>query len=64
MADGRNAILYDKQPLLQDHRKLVLHLVDDKYNPILGAGGPKKILKDLDKYNAELPQMKLIGYVD
>jgi len=63
--DNRVVIVYDKQPLAKEKGKIILNLVDEKYNLIKGEDGkPKVIIKDIHIYNEEMQVATLIGYVD
>ena len=67
LPDKRLVIVYNNQPLLPKHGKVVLHLIDKNHNLIKDeAGKPKTIIKTLDAYNLENQENvnKLIGYVD
>lgn len=63
--DNRVVIVYYKQPLAKEKGKIILNLVDEKYNLIKGEDGkPKVIIKDIHIYNEEMQVATLIGYVD
>ncbi len=65
LPDGRTVIVYDNQPLAEVKGKILLNLVDDKYNLIKNEDGkPKVIIKDISDYNEEMQAATLIGYVD
>lgn len=64
MADGRVVIIYDRQPLLKEKGKVVVHLVDDRYNPIEENGRKKTLLFDIAIYNELIPTWKAMGKVD
>ena len=65
MADGLRCIVYDKQPLLDLKGKVLLHLVDEKFKPILSdLGTPKRKILDVAVYNEEMLASTVIGYVD
>ena len=65
LSDNRMVIVYDKQPLAKERGKIILNLVDEKYNPIKGEDGKSKIIfKDIHIYNEEMQAATLIGYVD
>lgn len=65
LPDDRIVIIYNKQPLAKDKGKIILNLVDEKYNLIKGEDGkPKVIIKDIAIYNEEMQAATLIGYVD
>jgi len=65
LPDDRVCIVYEAQPLIAEYSKVVLHLVDDSYNIIIGANGrPKLLMKDVSVYNEEMQAATLIGYVD
>lgn len=64
LPDGRTVIVYDKQPLLKAKGKVVLHVVDEKFEHVMGDNGPKTILKDVHVYNEEMVAAKHLGFVD
>lgn len=65
LPDNRMVIVYYKQPLAKEKGKIILNLVDEKYNLIKGEDGkPKVIIKDIHIYNEEMQVATLIGYVD
>lgn len=65
LPDNRMVIVYNKQPLAKEKGKIILNLVDEKYNLIKGEGGePKVIIKDIHTYKEEMKKATLIGYVD
>jgi len=67
LPDERMVIVYDKQPLLKENGKVIMNLVDEKYNLIKDENDkPKIIMKDVDQYNIENQNKinRLIGYVD
>lgn len=66
LEDGRKAILYNNQPLLKSHNKVVLHLIGDDYKIIEKDGKPATLLRDVDVYNDMVNQKKIkgIGMVD
>lgn len=65
LPDGRIVIRYNKQPLLQERNKVVLHLLNDNFTLQKDEkGNEKTVLRDVSKYNEMLPSCQLIGYVD
>jgi hypothetical protein len=63
--DGRNVVVYHNQPLAKEKGKIILNLIDEKYNLIKDENGkPKTIIKDIAAYNEEMLIAKLIGYID
>lgn len=65
MPDGRKVVIYDKQPLLKEQKKVVVHLMGDDFNLIQGEDGkPKTLLFDLADYNEKIKTWKGIGKVD
>lgn len=64
LPDGRKAIVYNKQPLLREKRKVVITLIDERYCPIIEGGRAKTLLKDVGVYNAEIKNYKVIGMID
>jgi hypothetical protein len=65
LPDNRMVIVYDKQPLVKEKGKIILNLVDEKHNLIIGESGePKVIIKDIHTYKEEMKKATLIGYVD
>lgn len=64
LTDNRIVIVYDRQPC-QEEGKIVLNLVDEKYNIIKGEDGKAKvIIKDIRIYLKEMKAATLIGYID
>ena len=65
LPDNRMVIVYDNQPLAKEKGKIILNVVDEKYNLIKGEDGkPKVIFKDIHIYNEEMQAATIIGYVD
>ena len=63
--DGRTVIIYNNQPLVKEKGKIVLHLVDDKFMPILDDTGKTKIIiKDITVYLEEKKSATILGYVN
>ena len=64
--DGRIAIKYADQPLEHTHKKLIFHVVDSDYKAIIDDTTKKQvtITKSIEKFNEEISQFRLIGYVD
>ena len=64
LRDNRLIVVYDKQPLAKEKGKIILHLIDEKYNLIKDEHGkPKVIIKDIHTYNEEMKAVTLVGYV-
>jgi hypothetical protein len=64
LEDGRLCILYNTQPL-KAQKKILLNLVDEKYNPLVdGDGKPRRLVRDLEKFPAYIALATFIGYVD
>jgi hypothetical protein len=65
LPDQRLVIVYDNQPLAKSKGKIILNLVDEKYNLIKYENSkPKIIMKDISSYNEEIKTSTLIGYVN
>ncbi len=67
LSDDRLVIVYNDQPLLVSNSKVVMTLIDGKYDPLIDENGkPKTILKDVAQYNLENSNglIKLMGYID
>lgn len=64
LPDGRKAVIYNDQPLLKSHGKIVVHLMGDDYNLIVENGKEKTLLFDVDKYTEIIKTWKGIGKVD
>ncbi len=65
MTDGRTVIVYANQPLLNELRKVVIHLVNDDHNHLLDENGKDRtILKDIGKYSQDVMAWKHMGFVD
>jgi len=63
LSDGRRCIVNNVQPLLEEKKKIILHLVDEDNNPLKDENGKSKILvKNFDDYNNDLKI--IIGYID
>lgn len=65
MTDGRNVIIYTKQPLLKEKGKIVVHLVDDSFMGLKNEEGqPKTLLFNIEVYNKLIKTWKAVGFVD
>lgn len=67
LADERTVIVYTKQQLLIEKGKVIMNLVDEKYNLIKDENGkPKIIIKSVEQYNLEnqYELNKFVGFVD
>ena len=65
LPDERICIVYNNQPLAKEKGKIILNLVEEKYNPIKGEDNkPKVIMKDVHIYNEVMQAATLIGYID
>ena len=63
LSDGRRCIINNIQPLLEEKKKIILHLVDEDNNPLKDENGKSKILiKTVEDFNNDLKI--LIGFVD
>jgi len=63
LSDGRRCIVNNTQPLLEEKKKIILHLVDEDNNPLKDENGKSKILiKTVEDFNNDLKI--LIGFVD
>lgn len=66
LPDGRMVKVLNEQPLLKEHNKVIMHLIDQEYNVIMEFGKPKILMRSLEQYNLENQQEinKLIGHID
>ncbi len=64
MPDGRKVIIYDNQPLLKEHGKVIVHLIDDDYNLIMQNGKLKILMFAVHVYNELTSTWKAFGKVD
>lgn len=64
MADGRMVIIYDKQPLLAEKGKVVVHLIGEDYVPLVEDGKKKTLLFDVAIYNELTSTWAVMGKVD
>lgn len=65
LPDGRVVIRYNKQPLLQEHNRVVLNLLNDDLSLKKDNDQAEvKILKSVAAYNEMLSKCELVGYVD
>lgn len=67
LPDERTVIVYTKQPLLKEKGKVIMNLVDEKYNLIKDENGkPKIVIKSIEQYNLENQNQvnMVIGFVD
>jgi hypothetical protein len=65
LQDGRIAVVYNYQPLLKI-KKVVFHLLDENFKPIMNGDKQKTLVWDLDAYNkaAKEKTIKGIGKID
>ncbi len=62
--DERTFVVYNNQPFATQG-KVMLNIVDENHNPILGdTGKPKVIFRSVEVYNEEAQAATLIGYID
>jgi hypothetical protein len=64
LPDGRLAVRYNKQDLLKDHNKVVLHLLNDDFSLQLKDGKEVTVIKTVEDYNSMLPQCEAVGMID
>lgn len=66
LPDKRLVKVLNEQPLLKEHNKVIMHLIDQEYNVIMEFGKPKILMRSLEQYNLENQQEinKLIGHID
>ncbi len=65
LPDGRICIVYNNQPLLKTKRTIILNLVDEFYNLIIGPEGkPKTIIKTEPEFIELMKKSETIGYID
>lgn len=65
LPDKRFCIVYNEQPLIEAKGKIILHLVDENYNPQIGNNDkPRILIWDSNIYRQEMQNAKVIGYVD
>lgn len=64
--DGRTVVRFNDQPLLKEHKKVVLHLLNEDYS--LQKEGEKELtlVKTIEEYNTMIkdPGCKAIGMID
>jgi len=62
LSDGRKCIMHNKQPLLQEKGKVVLHLIDDNFSPINDETGKQKtLIWTVDHYNLQVQEKMVTG---
>lgn len=64
LPDGRICIMYDKQPLRESKGKIILHLVDDNHNRLMGEDGRPKTLLKPTIWLGTGDGVSFIGFVD
>jgi len=64
LPDERLCIVYRNQPLLKEKGKVILNLLNEDLQLIIGDDKkPKTLIKDVHVYN-EMKGVKIIGYID
>ena len=64
MPDNRLCIVYNDQPLFPRHQKILIHIVDEKYNRIQKRGVDVTLIKSIEHYRKEIKTFTYIGRVD
>jgi len=63
---GSFYIMYNNQPLLKDHDKIILHKIDADFNIIIDPKTEKQAITIIYRttFNAFIKECKIIGMVD
>lgn len=64
MTDGRMGVIRHDQPLLKDHKKIVIYLIDDEFAPVMKDDKWATLVKGLEAYQDESRSWTGIGMWD
>lgn len=65
LPDGRIGVLRHDQPLLKTKDpRMIIHLLDEEFRPVMDGLRQKTLLKTREEYNKEQPTWKAIGMFD
>lgn len=62
--DERLFIIYNAQPLLNEKGRVLLHIIDQDYNPVMENGKQKILIQPIEVYNERVQAAKVLGYID